>query len=149
MKERSNINKDQFDDLAETNDSSQSGGRAISLILKDIVNHVTEIIRSEVRLAQTEVRQDVTQVAKASILCAIGAVFGLFALGFILLGLVYVLESTMPPWLSAVTVGTGVGIVAAIFLLAGRTKMKLASLKPDETIRTLQENVTWIKKRAG
>jgi uncharacterized membrane protein YqjE len=130
-----------------THDSSLSGGRSISRILEEIVNHVTEIIRSEVRLARTEVRQGVTQVAKASIFFVIGAVFGLFALGFILLGVVYALGSIMPAWLSAVIVGAAVGIVAAIFLQAGRMRMKRASLRPDETIRSLQENVTWIKKQ--
>jgi uncharacterized membrane protein YqjE len=143
----STVRKDQFDDLHATNGTSQTGSRAISRILHEIVNHVTEIIRSEVQLARTEVRQDVTQVANASAFLGIGAAFGLFALGFILLGAVYALGSIMPPWLSAVVVGAGTGIVAAIFLLAGRSKMRRASLKPDETIQSLQENVTWIKQQ--
>ena len=80
----STTRKDQFDDLDATTGTSQAGSRAISRILQEIVNHVTEIIRSEVQLARTEVRQDVTQVANASAFLAIGAAFGLFALGFIL-----------------------------------------------------------------
>lgn len=146
MKERSNIEKDQFDAFDETNASFQSGGRSISRILQEIVNHVSEIIRSELRLARTEVRQNLTQAAKASSFFVIGSVFGLLALGFILLGVVHALGSTMPLWLSAVIVGTGVGIVAAVFLLAGRRKMKRASWRPNETIRSLRENVTWITK---
>jgi uncharacterized membrane protein YqjE len=149
MKERSNINKDRFDDFGGTNASSQSGSRSISRILQEIVNHVAEIIRSEVRLVRTEVRQDITQVVKAGTLVVVGAVLVLYALGFILLGGAYALATVMPAWLSAVSLGIVVGIVATIFLLAGRTKMKRASLKPDETIQSLQENVTWIKKRTG
>ncbi len=93
-------------------------------------------------------RQDVTQVANAGVFFGIGAAFGLFALGFILLGIVYALGNIMPQWLSAVIVGASTGIVATIFLLAGRSKMRRASLKPDETIQSLQENLTWIKQQA-
>jgi len=48
---------------------------------------------------------------------------------------------------SALIVAVGVGVIAAIFLHVGRTKMKQIDLKPDNTIRSLQENVTWMKKQ--
>jgi hypothetical protein len=41
----------------------------------------------------------------------------------------------------------GVGMLAGLFLLIGRNKMNLASLRPDKTIQSLEENVTWLKKR--
>jgi hypothetical protein len=115
--------------------------------LQQIVNHVTEIIRSEVRLLRAEVRQDVAQVAKASVFCVIGAVLAFYGLGFVLLGLVYALGRTTPLWLSAVIVGVGAAAIAAVFLWIGRTKIRQASLKPDKTIRSMQENVTWMKKQ--
>ena len=148
MKERSSTNQGHLNDVDGTDPSSKAESRSFSRILQEIISHLTEIIRSEVRLARTEIQQDVTQVAKASVFVAVGVVFALYALGFILLGVVYALATRMAPWLSAVSVGVGAGIVAAIFFQIGRTKIKQASLKPDKTIRTLQENVTWMKKRA-
>jgi uncharacterized membrane protein YqjE len=147
MKERSNI-KNEFDAFDETGASSKSGGRSISQILQEIVSHVTEIVRSEVRLARVEVGEDVTQITRAGVFVAIGAAFALQALGFVLLGLVYALGTMMPLWLSAVSVGAGAGVIAVVFLSVGRTKIKQASLKPDKTIRTLEENVIWMKKQA-
>jgi hypothetical protein len=147
MKDRSDINNDDFGALNSTRASSKSAVRPVSQILQEIVTHVTEIIRSEVRLARAEVREDVTQVSRASVFFVIGGVFGFHALGLILLGLVYALGGTVPLWLSAVIVGIGASVVAAIFLQIGRTKLKQTSLKPDKTIRSLQENVTWIKKQ--
>lgn len=147
MKDRSNINNDEFDASDETRASSKSGGRSFSQILQEIINHVTEIVRSELRLARVEVEEDVTQVTKASVFFVIGAVFAFQALGFVLLGLVYALGSSIPLWLSAVIVGAGAGVIAAILLSVGRTKIRLASLKPDKTIRSLQENVIWMKKQ--
>jgi Protein of unknown function (DUF1469). len=127
--------------------SSKAGGGSFSQILQEIVNHLTEIIRSEVRLLRAEVRQDLTQVAKASVFFVIGAVLAFYGLGFVLLGLVYALGSRMPLWLSAVIVGVGAAGIAGFFSGIGRRKIKQASLKPDKTIGSLQENVTSMKKQ--
>src|SRR5882672_5357993 len=127
MKERSNINDFSFENLDDMQASWKSGDRPVSRILQEILNHVTEIVRSEVRLAGAEVRQDATKVAKAGMLVVIGTVCALYALG-----------TGIPLWLSALIVGAGTGITAAIFLQVGRNRMKQANLKPDQTIRSLQ-----------
>ena len=147
MKERSSINREKSDVFGSTRTSSKSDDRPFSQIVQEILAHLTEIVRSEVQLARTEVRANFAQVARAGAFVAIGAVFGLYALGFILLSVVHALETRLSPGLSALIVGIGVGVIAAIFLSVGRTKLKRADLKPDKTIRSLQENVTWMKKR--
>ena len=126
MTERSRTNNDRSNAFDETPASSKSGSRSFSQILQDIINHVTEIVRSEIRLARVEVEEDVTQVTKAGVFFGIGAVFAFHALGFVLLGLVYALGSRMSLWLSAVVVGVGAGVIAAIFLRIGQTKIKKA-----------------------
>jgi uncharacterized membrane protein YqjE len=141
------MNKNPFDDFVDTPPSSKSGGRPFSQIFQDIVNHLTEIVRSEIRLARVEVRQDIANVSKASAFLIVGAVLVLYAFGFVLLGLTYAIATSVAPWLSALIVGLGVGLFAAIFLLIGRKKMKEADLKPVKTINSVQENVTWMKKR--
>lgn len=128
--------------------SPMPDNRPFSRILHDVIDHLTEIIRSEVRLARVEVREDVAQVARAGILIVVGGALALYALGFVLLGAVYALEARVEPWASAVLVGAGVGVVGAIFLMVGRARIKRASLKPDRTIHSLQENVTWLKRQA-
>ena len=132
----------------ENNLTSKSADRPISQIMHDILNHVTEIFRSEFRLARAEVRQDLAPVREASLFLAAGAVFGLYALGFVLLGGVYLIATALPLWISALIVGIGAGIVAALFLQIGRTKMRKTTLKPDKTIRSLEENVQWMKRQA-
>jgi len=146
MRDKSKIAKDSFEELDGMEAFSRSR-RPISDILQDVGTHLTEILRSEVRLARAEIRQDATQVAKAGVFLVVSAVFALYALGFFLLALVYALRETWPPWASALSVGAGVGILAATFLLIGRKKMRLASLRPDKTIQSLEENVTWLKKQ--
>jgi uncharacterized membrane protein YqjE len=127
--------------------SSENGARPLSRILQEILNHLAEIVRSEARLARVEIRQDLAQVANASAFLGIAAVFALFALGFILLGVMYALGTSIALWLSGVIVGVGAGLVAAVFALIGRKKLKRAELRPEKTIRSFQENVTWMKKQ--
>ena len=141
------MNKEESKNYDPRPSSSENGARPLSRILQEIVNHLAEIVRSEVRLARVELRQDLAQVANASTFLAIAAVFALFGLGFILLGVMYALGTSIALWLSAVIVGVGAGLVAAIFALIGRRKLERAQLRPEKTIRSLQENVTWMKKQ--
>ena len=141
------MNREESKDYDPRLSSSENGARPLSRILQEIVNHLAEIVRSEVRLARVEIRQDLAQVANASTFLAIAAVFALFALGFMLLGVMYALGTSIALWLSAVIVGVGAALVAAVFALIGRKKLERAELRPEETIRSLQENVTWMKKQ--
>lgn len=145
MRDKSNINIE-FD-APDGRESSKSAGRSLSQILQEIINHLTEIIRSELRLAQVEVRDDITHVTKAGMVLLVGGVFAFQALMFVLLGLVFALGSRMSLWASAAIVGVGAGVVAAVLLRVGRTRIRQARIKPEKTIRSLQENLTWMKKQ--
>jgi len=144
----SRMNNDSFDERESMRIASKFSGRPISGILQEIASHISEIIRSEVRLARAEISQDAAQIANASVFLIVSAVLGLYAFGFVLLGAVYALGNRLPPWASALIIGGGVGIAGGIFFVIGRGRMKAASLKPEKTIQSLQENVTWVKKQA-
>jgi len=133
--------------MKERPDITRSDSRSVKQILQDIVNHISDIVRSEVRLATTEVRQDLLDLAKAGMLIGFAVVLMLYGVGFVLLGGVYALQNAVSPWLAAVIVGLSVGIVAAILFVTGRKKFEQASLRPDKTIQSLEDNVTWFKKQ--
>lgn len=121
--------------------------RPISHIIDDILRHVGEIIRSEIRLAQTEMKQDFLEVKHAGTYLMAAGVAGMFALGFLLLAAVYGLSMVMPPWLAAISVGVVLGITGVALLTKGLHLMKATSMTPDRTIQSLEDNVKWFKKR--
>jgi len=133
--------------MKDRTESTHSDGRSIGQILQDIVNHVSDIIRSEIRLAKVEVRQDATHFAKAGTWIGVAGILAFYAVGFVLLSAVYGLQGVMPSWLAALIVGVAVGIVAITLYLTGRKKLAQASLRPDKTIQTLEDNVTWFKRQ--
>jgi uncharacterized membrane protein YqjE len=103
--------------------------RPVRRILQDIVGNLQDIIRLEVRLAKAELKQDATRVLRALGLAAVGVVFAIYAGGLLLLALVQGLSDRMPPWLAALAVGAGVGVVAAVCLAAGLQRMARLDLK--------------------
>jgi ABC-type protease/lipase transport system fused ATPase/permease subunit len=131
----------------EPDSGPNASGRPISRIIEDILRHVGEIIRSEMRLAQTEIRQDLRDVKHAGTFLAAASVAGMFALGFLLLSAVYGLSTIMPPWLAAITVGGVLGIVGLVLLQKGLHLLKATNITPERTIQSLEDNLKWFKKR--
>jgi uncharacterized membrane protein YqjE len=119
--------------------------RPIAAVLHDIVSNVQDIVRSEVRLAKTEISEEVAKARAASVLCGIGALMLSFSTLFVLLAIVYALSDVVPAWAAALIVAAGVGLIAAICLGMGMKRFK-AMRAPPRTSATLKENVEWAKQ---
>lgn len=69
-------------------DDPPSNGRPFADIFRDIVGHIAEIVRSEIRLATVELKDDVASLKMAAIALAVGAILAAYGGVFILLSLV-------------------------------------------------------------
>ena len=81
--------------------------RSVSDVLQDIFGNIQDIIRSEVRLAQVEIKAEVGKAAKAGKPLIAGIVFSFYAVGLLLLAIVYGLSIILPPYCSAATGAIG------------------------------------------
>jgi uncharacterized membrane protein YqjE len=122
-----------------------TGDRSAGDVLKDIVANLQEIIRSEVRLARVEIREETGKMVKAGGMLAAGAVIGLYALFFIFLAVVYTLTTYVSPAAAAAIVGVALAVVAAVLVSTGRGRLKDVSPKPEKTIDSVKENIEWLK----
>ena len=123
-----------------------SDGRSIFTVLQDIVSNIQDIVRLEVRLAKTEVREELAKVQSAGLLLGIGATAAIFSVLFILLGIVYALSRVVPDWAAALIVAIGVAVIAGVTLAAGMKRFKTVQAAP-KTTASLKENVTWAKQQ--
>jgi uncharacterized membrane protein YqjE len=123
------------------------GDRSLADIIENIVGNIQGIIRSEIRLAKTEVQEEAAKAGKAGGILAGGAVLALYALGFLLLTCLYALEIALAPWLAGLIMMILVGVGAAVLISAGLKKMKQVHPRPDQTIQTIKENLEWAKER--
>jgi uncharacterized membrane protein YqjE len=122
--------------------------RTMLRVLQDIVTDLQELVRSEIRLAQAETREEISKAANASKMLVIGVVFGLYALGFLLLTAVYALELVVAPWLAALLVGMALLIISGATVAAGLERIKRVHA-PEKTIGSVKENAQWAKQQIG
>jgi len=119
--------------------------RPISAVLHDIVGNVQDIVRSELRLARTEISEELAKSRTAAMLLAVGALTLAFSVLFMLLAIVYALSAVMPGWAAALIVGAGVGVIAALCFGLGIKKFRAVRAAP-KTAASVQENIEWAKQ---
>ena len=133
--------------LGEYAFQSSQGARERSMadVLKDIIANVQEMIRSEVRLAKAELREESTRALAGAKLLGIAAGLGLFATAFLLTGVALLLALVMPAWMATLLMAVLLGVPAAILFAKGRTQITVPA--PHKTIDNVKENVEWMKNQ--
>jgi Flp pilus assembly protein TadB len=126
---------------------SQRMDRSVADLLKGIVENVQELIRSEVKLARAEIREEASKAGAAGRSFGLAAILGLYAGGFVLFTIYLVLSLFLASWMAAFAVAVVIGIVAAVMYSSGMKLWKQVSAKPEKTIESVKENVAWLKNQ--
>ncbi len=125
----------------------RAGDRPFSEIVNDIVGHAQEIVRSEIRLAKAEVREEASEALQAGILLGVGAFVALFGVGFLLWCATYALGLVVPMWAATLIVGAVLAIAGGIALSMGLARFRHVQPVPDKTIREVKEDARWLKQQ--
>ena len=131
--------------LAEYMDQAHSEERSTAELVRDIITNVQAMVRSEVRLAKTEFREETQRTLSGARMMGMAAVSGLFALGFVLWSAAMLLSLAMPFWAATVLVGVVLAVVAGALYSKARGDVQFP--KPEKTIENVKENVEWMKAR--
>ena len=124
---------------------ADDNGRSIGTVLKDIVGNVQQIVRSEIRLASAEVRQEAGKAGQSAALVMVGGAVAVLALGCALIAAISLLATMVPLWSAALIVAAVTGVVGAGFIAAGMKRMRQITMTPTRTLAALEENVPWAK----
>ena len=124
---------------------AQERDRSMAEVLQDIVGNIQEIVRSEVRLAKAEVRDEAAKAKIAGILVGGGAAGAFFAAFFLLLMIVYALTRVVPDWAAALIVSVLMAIIAGSMLSMGLKRFREVHPTPERTVESVKENVEWLK----
>ncbi|WP_262927210.1 phage holin family protein [Phytohalomonas tamaricis] len=138
------IEEERGNTAAKKGDSSTSFSSLVSMLMQD----VSTLIRQEVQLGKTELSEKMTQI-----MAAVGSIVtaGVVALGGFLTLLacaVLALSNVLEPWLSALIVGVIALIIGMIMVQAGRKKLKAASLMPQRTMNSVQQDQALARQHA-
>jgi putative superfamily III holin-X len=118
------------------------GGRSVTDVLVDIASSVQDILRSEIRLAQSEVREQLIRVRAAGLLVAVGLGGGVLSGFFVLLAVFSTLRLLMPPWAAALCIAAAVAVIATVALRAGLRRLE--RVRPAlKTVESPKETMEW------
>ena len=101
--------------------------RSIGEIVGDISQDMSTLIKQEMDLAKSELKQEVGKLGKGAGMFGGAGLAGHFALFFLSFALTYLLDNWMPIEVAALIVGLVWGITAAVLAARGRKEIKEAN----------------------
>jgi hypothetical protein len=119
--------------------------RSLGQIVGDITSDMSTLVRQEIDLAKTEMKQEVGKLGKGAGMLGAAGLAGYFTLFFLSFALTYLLDNWLPVELAALIVALLWGIAAAVLALRGRKEIKKANPQLPVTQQTLKEDVQWAK----
>jgi uncharacterized membrane protein YqjE len=130
------------DDSGRTEDP-----RSLGDIVGDIANDLSTMVRSELELAKTEAKQEVTKAGKTAGMFGGAAISGYFALLFLSLFVMYLLDNVMGLEWAALIVMAIWAIAAGVLAALGRAQAKKATPPMETTKNSIKEDVRWAKNQ--
>lgn len=124
---------------------TESGDRSIASVLQSIVGNIEHIVRSEIRLAKAEIRDEADKAGQASKILGVGIVLGAFSIGLFLLCCVYLLSMLVAAWMATLIVGLVIGVVSIALISSGMKQLKSVNPTPEKTLNSIKENAEWAK----
>ncbi len=126
-----------------------SRDRPISCVLKDIFGNVQEIIRSEVRLAKAELREELGRTQHVAVWLGIGGVSAFFALAFLLSSIFFALLYIVPHWAAALLMAIALAVLCAMTFRVGAGHLrKMRQIRSSASATLVKESGVWTKHQA-
>jgi hypothetical protein len=119
--------------------------RSLGEVVSDLSTDLSTLMRQEVALAKAELKDEVTKVGKGAGMLGGAGFAGWFALLFLSLALMFLLDNWLPVEAAAL-ITTGVwAVVAAVLAVIGRKELQEANPHLPQTQQTLKEDVQWAR----
>jgi uncharacterized membrane protein YqjE len=124
-------------------------GRPTGELVKQLSEQTSTLVRQEIELAKSELAEKGKAAGKGAGMLGGAGLIGLLALGALTACLVLLLAEAMDAWLATLIVAVVYAVVAGVFALSGRERMKEGMPPaPEQTVESVKEDVRWAKSRA-
>ncbi len=117
-------------------------------LVKEALRDAQELVRSEIALARTEVRQEVRRLGAGAAALAGAAVFAVIGLVLLLTTAALALSEVLPLWAGFGVVTLFTLLVAGVLALMGKRRIAGAPRMPL-TLDTMKENMQWMRARTS
>jgi len=121
--------------------------RSLGQIVSDVTSDLSTLVRQELDLAKTEIKQEAGRAGRGVGLLGGAGVAGHLALIFLSLCAVFVLNNAVPLELAALIVAVVWAVVAAVLALTGKKELDKTNPALPETQRSLKEDAAWARQQ--
>ncbi|MEW2289318.1 phage holin family protein [Streptomyces sp. NPDC047841] len=110
---------------------------------------LTELVRGELRLAQTEMKQKGRRYGKGGGLFGGAGVVGFLTLQALVTTVIAALAVPLPVWAAGLIVTAVLGVIAAVLAMSGKKQVdQAAPPTPEQTVENVKADVAEIKESA-
>jgi uncharacterized membrane protein YqjE len=115
-------------------------------LFRQLADDSATLIRQEVALAKTEMRENVQHAARNASMIVVGGVVAAIGALVLVAFLVMIVGKWLgAPWAGALVVGLLFVIVGAVMARGALKHLKSDTLTPEQTIRSLKEDKQWVQ----
>lgn len=119
--------------------------RSLGEIVSDVTEDLSALVKQELELAKTELKQEATRAGKGAGLLGGAGIAGHLVLIFASLALTFLLDDWMPLELAFLITTILWAIIAAVLAMTGRKALKESNPQLPQTQQTLKEDAAWAR----
>jgi hypothetical protein len=119
----------------------------VTALVSGILHDIQELLKQQVTLFRSEVREDLRKAEEAAVSLAAGLAVTLLGSLLLFIALPLLLwraAPALPLWACFAIVGAALAGLGAILLFAGVKRLEAANPLHDQAVEALKENVQWI-----
>jgi cytochrome c biogenesis protein CcdA len=115
-------------------------------LLSRLASESSYLVRDEIALAKQEIREKAVILRTALLWAVISASLGLAALLALCGAATAALAPVIGAWQALLVIGGGLVVISGVVAFVSAGILKRMTLKPEQTVDTLQENKEWLKE---
>ena len=121
-------------------------GESLMELIGDLASQSAGLVRDEVALAKQELSEKIASLRSGAITLVVGSSLAMSAFLVLCAAAVAGLAEYLKVWQAALIVGGALAIIGGILVAMGISWLKQTNLKPQKTIKSLEENKEWLKE---
>ncbi len=120
-------------------------GQSVGSLVSDLTIDLSKLMRQEVELAKTEIRQEATKAGKAVGMFGGAGFAGAMVALFASMALMWAIGEVLPLGWAALIVTVLWAAIGAVLFLRGRQTLRQVRPVPEKTVQTVKEDIQWAK----
>lgn len=131
--------------------TGSSGARpTVGELVGTLSEHLSTLIRNEIRLAKAELAQKATAAGIGIGLFAAAGLLALYALAVLIAAAVLGLATALPAWLAALIIGVALLLIVGILVLVGKKSLERSTPPmPERTQASIKADIEAVKEGLG